>query len=374
MSASDEIHMRLALRQGRLGLGRTSPNPPVGAVVIRGGTVVGRGYHRRAGENHAEIEALRAAGRRAHGATLYVTLEPCNHHGRTPPCTEAVIAAGIQRVVIASIDPNPRVAGGGAERLRAAGLQVESGVLEAEGNELIVYFRKLITASSPFVTLKLAASLDGRIATADGQSRWITGEASRRHVHKLRDIHDAVLVGAETVIHDDPELTCRRRGGRNPLRVVVDGRLRLPLKAKLVTSARETPTLVFAGRAADPTKVARLRAAGVEVVLLPERNGLLSWARILAVLGKRGIASVLVEGGAQVAAALLVGRRVDRLNLFLAPKLIGGDGRPVLGSLGVRRLREALAVGPIEVRRFAQDLFLATDVATEKLHADQADR
>lgn len=370
MAARDDARfMRLALRAGRRGLGRTSPNPPVGAVVVKNGAVVGTGFHARAGLPHAEVEALRAAGRRARGATLYVTLEPCNHHGRTPPCSEAVLAAGIRRVVIGTSDPNPTVAGRGAERLRAAGLDVVSGVLQRECDELIAFFRRHVASGLPFVTLKLAASLDGRIATAAGESRWITGAASRRHVHHLRDIHDAVLIGAETALADDPELTCRRRGGRNPLRVVVDGRLRLSPTAKLVAGAATVPTLVFTARGADPARVDVLRRAGVEVVTLPARRGLLAWPRMLAELGRRDIASVLVEGGGQVAAALLRGGHVDRLNLFLAPKLIGGDGRPVLGPLGVRRLRDALALGTIEVRRFSGDLFLATTVGSH--HADE---
>lgn len=373
MAARDDARfMRLALRAGRSGLGRTSPNPPVGAVVVKNGAIVGSGFHARAGLPHAEVGALHEAGRRARGATLYVTLEPCNHHGRTPPCSEAVLAAGIRRVVIGTTDPNPKVAGKGAERLRAAGLDVETGVLQRECDELIAFFRKHVATGVPFVTLKLAASLDGRIATANGDSQWITGPASRRHVHLLRDQHDAVLVGAETAILDDPELTCRRRGGRNPRRVVVDGRLRLPPTAKLVATAGEVPTLVFTARGADAARVAALRSAGVEVVVLPARNGMLRWKRILAELGRRDVSSVLVEGGGQVAAALLRERQVDRLNLFLAPMLIGGDGRPVLGPLGVARLRDALALGNLEVRRFSGDLFLATSIGSR--HEDEPDR
>lgn len=366
--------MRLALRQGRRGLGRTSPNPPVGAVIVHRETVVGAGFHRRAGAPHAEVEALRAAAGRTRGATLYVSLEPCAHHGRTPPCVDAVLDAGIRRVVIGTRDPNPSVVGGGAERLRAAGLEVVTGILEEEADRLIAHFRVSATAGRPFVTLKLAASLDGRIATATGESRWITGAASRRHVHRLRDTHDAVLIGAETALRDDPDLTCRLRGGRNPLRVVIDGRLRLPATARLVTSAASTPTLVFTARSADRARVAALRDRGVDVVALPSRRSVVAWSDILAELARRDIASVLVEGGSQVAAALLAGGWVDRLNLFLAPLLIGGDGREVLGPLGVRHLNEALRLGPVEVRRFAEDVFLATEVRREKRDAEDHDR
>src|SRR5512135_2351615 len=231
--SDDARYMRLALRLGRRGLGRTSPNPPVGAVVVSGHTVVGRGYHHQAGMPHGEIEALTDAGARARGATLYVTLEPCAHHGRTPPCTDAVIAAGVRRVVFGTRDPNPTVSGNGMVRLRAARIAVTGGVLQPDCDELIAAFRKHVTTGLPLVTLKLAASLDGRIATATGESRWITGPESRLFTQRLRNEHDAILVGAQTVIRDDPELTCRLRGGRNPLRVVLDGRLRVPLGARV---------------------------------------------------------------------------------------------------------------------------------------------
>jgi diaminohydroxyphosphoribosylaminopyrimidine deaminase / 5-amino-6-(5-phosphoribosylamino)uracil reductase len=359
---ADEAFMRLALRLARRGLGRTSPNPPVGAVVVTNGVVVGRGYHRRAGEAHAEVEALRDAGRRARGATLYVTLEPCAHHGRTPPCADAVIAAGIRRVVIGTRDPNPSVPGNGMRRLRAAGLAVAGGVLQSACDELIAPFRKLVTTGLPFVTLKLAASLDGRIATAGGASRWITSEASRRHAHRLRAAHDAILVGAETVIHDDPQLTCRVRGGHNPLRIVLDGRLRLPLSARVLTNTASVATLVVTGRSAPQAKVRRIEALGVQVLRLPEQAGRVSIRRVLRTVGQRGLASVLIEGGAQVAAAALTASVVDRLVVFYAPKLIGGDGKPMIGPLGVRRMGQALQLGRLHVKRFASDVLVATEV------------
>ncbi len=359
----DDLHyMRLALRLARRGLGRSSPNPPVGAVVVAGQTVVGRGHHRRAGLPHAEVEALRAAGRRARGATLYVTLEPCAHHGRTPPCVDAVIAAGVRHVVIGAHDPNPSVPGNGRARLRAAGINVTSGVEQAACDELIAAFRKHITTGRPLVTLKLAASLDGRIATASGESRWITGEESRRYVHRLRDEHDAILVGAETVIRDDPELTCRLRGGRNPLRVILDGGLRLPLAARVLTNTRAAATLVVTGQHASAAKIRQIEARGAEVVRLPAKAGQVSLLRLMRVLGQRGIMSVLIEGGATVAAAALAARVVDRLRIFYAPKLIGGDGRPMLGPLGVRRLAQAPRLGPLRVKRLAADVLLATEV------------
>jgi len=358
----DAYYMRLALRVGRRGLGRTSPNPPVGAVVVAGRTIVGRGYHHKAGQPHGEAEALREAGARARGATLYVTLEPCAHHGRTPPCVDAVIAAGVRRVVIGTRDPNPHVRGNGAARLRAAGINVTIGVEQVACDDLIAPFRKHITTGLPLVTLKLAASLDGRIATATGEARWITGEVSRRYVHRLRAEHDAILVGAQTVRHDDPELTCRVRGGRNPLRVIVDGRLRLQLSAKVLTNTQAAPTLIVTGQQASAAKIRQIEARGAAVTCLPAAAGRFSMTRLMRALAKRNVTSVLIEGGATVAAAALAARVVDRLLIFYAPKLIGSDGRPMLGPLGVRGLAQAPRLGPLRVRRLAGDVLLATEV------------
>jgi diaminohydroxyphosphoribosylaminopyrimidine deaminase/5-amino-6-(5-phosphoribosylamino)uracil reductase len=357
--------MRLALRLGRRGLGRTSPNPPVGAVVVADEAIVGRGYHRRAGAPHAEIEALRVAGARARGATLYVTLEPCAHHGRTPPCTDAIVAAGVRRVVLGTRDPNPSVTGNGMRRLRAAGIEVDSGVEQAACDELIAAFRKHVTTGLPLVTLKLAASLDGRIATASGESRWITGEDSRRFAHRLRATHDAVLVGAETVIRDDPELTCRIRGGRNPLRVILDGRLRVPLRAQVLTKTGAAATLVCTGRRAPVAKVRRMQQQGVEVLRLPDRAGGIGMKQLMRALGQRGIMSVLIEGGATVAAAAISTRVVDHVLIFYAPKLIGGDGRPMLAPLGIRRLAHAPRLRRLQVKRFAADVLVATEMVAD---------
>lgn len=353
----DEHYMRQALLLGRRGVGRTSPNPPVGAVVVRRGEIVGRGFHRRAGTAHGEAAALRDAGARARGATLYVTLEPCAHHGRRPPCVDAVLGSGVRDVVVGTRDPNPNVRGGGIERLRRAGLAVRYGVLRAECDELIAAFRKHVSTGLPFVTLKLAASLDGRIATATGESRWITGAASRSYVHRLRNEHDAVLVGAETVIQDDPELTCRVRSGRNPLRVIVDGRLRLAHKSRVVRDGK-APTIVYT--ATDPSTARRRRfeAGGAELVRLPAKDGRISLRRVLRDLGKRDVMSVLVEGGAEVAAGFLAARLVDAAYLFYAPKLIGGDGRSMLGGLGVERLRRALQLPSPVVERLGEDLLV----------------
>lgn len=347
--------MREALRLARRGLGRTSPNPSVGAVVVRNGRIVGRGYTRPVGGPHAEVVALRDAGEKARGATLYVTLEPCAHHGRTPPCTDAVRAAGIRRVVIASRDPNPKVGGDGAGRLRRAGLEITTDVLRREGDEAIRFFRKHVTTGLPWVTLKLAASLDGRIATASGDSRWVTGEAARRLVHELRDTHDAVLVGAETVLRDDPALTCRHRGGRDPLRVVLDGRLRLPESAQVVREG----TLILTRKGAPAAKVARLRRRGATVVEVRGSGSAISWRAALAALGARDVCSLLVEGGGVVAATALRAAGVDELLLFYAPKLVGGEGRPMVADLGIRRMAGALPLQVVDVSRVGDDLLVA---------------
>ncbi|GIW44624.1 MAG: riboflavin biosynthesis protein RibD [Candidatus Binatia bacterium] len=358
--SDDERFMRLALRWARRGVGQTRPNPPVGAVVVNDGQVVGVGYHRRAGLPHAEAEALAQAGDRAAGATLYVTLEPCAHHGRTPPCTDAILRAGVARVVFGVPDPNPHVDGGGAEKLQAAGVHVVSGVAARACAELIAPFRKFIRTGRPWVTLKLAASLDGRAATVSGSSRWITNEKSRAYVHRLRAQHDAVLVGAGTVTRDDPELTSRSARSRvQPLRVVLDGQLSAPLAAR-VYDVTKAPTLVLTSERAPLEKVRALEERGVEVESLgPDPR--IPWSTVLDALGRRQLLAVLVEGGPQVAAEALRAGGVDRLLLFLAPKLIGGDGLPVIESLGVRDISEALALPPLRLRRFAGDWLVATE-------------
>jgi diaminohydroxyphosphoribosylaminopyrimidine deaminase/5-amino-6-(5-phosphoribosylamino)uracil reductase len=360
----DARFMRLALRLGRRGLGRTSPNPPVGAVVVRGRRVVGSGHHRRAGGPHAEIEALGEAGSRARGATLYVTLEPCNHHGRTPPCTEAVLAAGIRRVVFGVRDPNPHVRGAGARRLRRGGVEVQDGVEAAACRELIGAFARHATSGLPLVTLKLAASLDGRIATRTGASRWISGPAALRFVHRERNRTDAVMVGAGTVITDDPELTCRIRGGRDPLRVVVDGRLRIPLTARVLTNGAARGTLIATVMSKGST-VNALRRLGATVVVLPGKSGALSLRRLLRELGRRGVTSVLIEGGSRLAAGALREGVVDRLLLFLAPKLIGGDGIAMIGPLDVLRPANALALRDLRVSRLGEDVLIRASVGED---------
>jgi diaminohydroxyphosphoribosylaminopyrimidine deaminase/5-amino-6-(5-phosphoribosylamino)uracil reductase len=347
--------MARALELAARGLGRTWPNPPVGAVLVRAGRILGEGYHARAGAPHAEIAALRAAGRSA-GATLYVTLEPCTHHGRTPPCVDTLLRAGLRRVVVAIADPNPRVRGRGLARLRRGGIAVRLGPGGGEAARLTAGYRSWVLRGRPLVTLKLALTLDGRIAARSGHARWITSPGSRRLAHGLRDVTDALLVGARTVRADDPRLTCRLPGGRDPLRIVLwGGQKALSTRARVFGPGG--PTLVIGPQGASATNVARLRRRGIEVVLLPGRRRV-SFRALLRMLGSRGVTSLLVEGGGDVAAQALSARGVDRVVLFMAPTFLGADGVAAIGSLGLRRAGGGPAVELIGVGRSARDLVL----------------
>ncbi|MBI1948062.1 MAG: bifunctional diaminohydroxyphosphoribosylaminopyrimidine deaminase/5-amino-6-(5-phosphoribosylamino)uracil reductase RibD [Deltaproteobacteria bacterium] len=349
---ADAAMMVRALVEARRGVGRTAPNPPVGAVVVKDGVVVAVGHHARAGERHAEVVALDQVAGRARGATLYVTLEPCTHHGRTPPCVERVLAEGIARVVVGAVDPNPRVSGGGLDALRAAGVDarlVDDPVVAAQAAALIAPFGTAMTRSRPWVVLKIAATLDGRVASADGRSRWITGAAARSLVHELRDHVDAVLVGSGTVLADDPVLTVRdappRGDGsqrRDPRRVVVDGALRCDPRAR-VFGAR---SLVLHATTAPADRQRAFDDAGVERV--PAGASPVDLPSALAALGARGIHSVLVEAGPRLAAALVQAQLVDELWWLSAPTLLGGDAVPAVGPLGIAspaELRRMIVVG-----------------------------
>jgi len=361
-SSADARFMARALELARKGLGRTHPNPSVGAVLVRGGRIVGEGFTAPAGGPHAEVRALRAAGARAHGADLYVTLEPCAHVGRTPPCVDALLPLGLRRIVVATVDPNPRVRGRSIRRLRAAGVAVSVGVGADDANAVMAGYRSHVLRGRPLVMLKVASTLDGRIAARTADARWITGPAARRRGHELRDVHDAILVGAGTVRADDPELTCRIPGGRNPVRVVACGpALDLPGQAR-VLDVRAAPTLVVTPAGADMRKVARLRRRGVDVVAVPGRRGAISAAGLMKTLAARGITSLLVEGGATVAADLLAAGLVDRIAWFVAPSLLGADGVPAIASLGIDRAAAALRLDDVEVVRAGDDVLLTASV------------
>ncbi len=326
-SDDDQRWMGVALEEGAQGM--PSPNPHVGAVVVQGGKLVGRGHHERAGEDHAELGAVREAGAKAAGATLYVTLEPCNHVGRTPPCTDAIVAAGLTRVVIGCRDPNPHVAGGGLEKLREAGLRVDIACREAEAKKLIAPWAKFVTTGLPYVTLKLGLSLDGRIASRTGASKWVTGPEARARVHVLRAQHDAVVIGIGTALADDPRLTVRDAPGQSPLRIVFDTKLRLPLAGRLVQSAREVPTWVICTTDAPSSAEEQLVERGVEVLRAPpSAEGRIDPLAALRMMAARGIVAALIEGGAELAGSVLAGAAVDELHAFIAPILLGPRGRP----------------------------------------------
>lgn len=348
--------MAMALALAERGLGNVWPNPAVGCVLVRDGRVVGRGWTQPGGRPHAESEAIARAGAAARGSTAYVTLEPCNHHGRTPPCVDAMLEAGIARTVIAAVDPDPRVNGAGIERLRAAGMEVTVGCREAEACRLNTGFFLRMQHRRPLVALKLATSADGRIATASGDSQWITGSAARAEGHRLRLRHDAILVGSGTALADDPMLTCRLPGlaDRSPVRVVLDRRLRLRPDSQLAQSAAELPVWLFTA-SGDATGTAELRAAGVTVLPLSETHSGPMLHEVLATLAAQGITRLLVEGGATLATAFLRERLVDRLYQFEAPLLIGADGVPATHSLAVDRLVDAARWRRLEERSLGPD-------------------
>lgn len=354
----DRHYMQMALELAARARGRTSPNPMVGAVVVRDENVIGRGYHLRAGTPHAEVHALDEAGNEAKGATLYVTLEPCCHYGRTGPCSEAVIQAGISRVVVAMADPNPLVAGGGIGRLREAGIEVTLGVLEEEARELNEVFIKYITARLPFVVAKAAVSLDGKIATRSGKSKWITGPEARAYGHQLRDWYDAIMVGIGTVLADDPSLTARLPGGggRDPVRIILDSLARTPLNARILTQQSEASTMIAVTAGAPDERLEGLRQAGAEVLVVND-GPRVDLTELMKILGEREIASVLLEGGASVHGSALTAGIVDKVAWFIAPKIIGGREAPgPVGGPGVDDPSEAWEVERLKVSRLGPDL------------------
>ena len=351
----DETHiafMQRALDLARRAKGRTSPNPLVGAVIVKDGEVIGEGYHRKAGTPHAEVHALDAAGERAKGAVLYTNLEPCCHWGRTPPCTEALIRAGIAQVYVAEVDPNPSVAGKGVQQLQNAGINVHVGICRQEASDLNEVHRKYIKTGKPFVILKTAMSLDGKIATASGESQWITSEASRQRGHEVRDAVDAILVGRGTVARDNPALTTRLqdREGQDPTRIVLDSHGRTPTDARIFIVESEAGVIVAVTPAAPPENVNALKNAGTEVLTVPASQGKVCFKGLMEILGKREITSVLIEGGSEINASALAAGIVDKVMCFVAPKLIGGQNAPgPIGGGGIRSLTDASNLQRISV-------------------------
>lgn len=355
----DVSHMNAALALARRGLGGVWPNPAVGCILVKGRRVVGRGWTQPGGRPHAEVEALRRAGSDSRGATAYISLEPCSHHGQTPPCTEALIASGIRRAVIAIGDPDPRVSGRGEARLRAEGIAVTTGVSRAAAEGLNAGFFLKVTHGRPLVTLKAATTLDGRIATRTGDSQWITGADARIVAHRLRAEHDAVLIGSGTALADDPSLTCRLPGmeSRSPLRVVLDGRLRLLPTSKLAQTALQTPTWVVTLTGVDEARRQALTAMGVSVIELEaDCAGHPDPRAVLLELARRGLTRVMIEGGGVVASSFLEVGLVDRIVWFRAPRIIGADGIPAAASMEIENLEDAPLFFRTSVSEVAADV------------------
>ena len=360
-TTADRTFMRRALRLAARGAGRVSPNPMVGAVIVRDGKAIASGWHRGPGKDHAEADALKKVGFDAKGCDVYVNLEPCCHQDegkRTPPCVPALVSAGVRRVVIGTIDPNPRVAGRGLETLRKSGVEVVVGVLEDECRRLNAAFAKWVTTGRPRVTLKMGVTLDGRVADRWGTSRWVTCEASRDRVHRMRSVSDAVIVGLGTARLDDPLLLPRGlRGGHNPVRVVLDAEALLPPDSQLARTTDESPVIVMARQGADARRIATLEGAGIEVVRLPSDGVRLDLGALLDALGRRGITSILAEGGATLAASLLKEGRVDELVLFYAPRLLADPEAPAFAAdMGIRKLSDAQGFDVVSVERSGSDV------------------
>ncbi len=360
---NDEFYMKLALALARRGLGNTSPNPMVGAVIVKGGKIIGRGYHKRFGGPHAEINAISDAEGNLNGATLYVTLEPCCHKGKkTPPCLDTLLKDDWERVVIGTIDPNPKVNGKSVEILKQKGIETRVGVLQEECRRLNEVYFKYIQTRMPFVTLKFAQTLDGRIATATGDSKWISSEPSLKWAHRLRSLHDAVLVGVGTVLEDDPQLTVRLVRGRNPLRVVADSRLRIPLNSKTLKDQENAPTVIVATSQADIERKLALNVMGVEVLTVEEDGeGMVALKDLLQKLGQRNISSVLVEGGATTITSFIRQGLADKVVAIIAPRIMG-KGVETVGDLGILKVGRALKLSFDKVYRKGEDVIIEAGI------------
>lgn len=355
---TDQQWMRQVLRLAEKGRGRTAPNPMVGAILVKGGQVVGRGYHVRAGEPHAEIVALQQAGEKARGSTLYINLEPCTHFGRTPPCAPRVVEARVRRVVIGMMDPNPRVKGRGIQSLSQAGIDVQVGILEKECQRTNEAFCKYIIKKEPFVILKVASTLDGKTATQKGDSKWITGEVSRRFVHRLRDQSDGVLVGIGTILRDDPLLTARIKGGHDPYRVVLDSRLRIPERARVLEGS-PSKAIIATTEEGSNEKMERLERKGVQILVLNSKEGRIDLKTCLQSLGAIGIMTLLVEGGSEINGSFLDEGAIDKFYFFFSSKWIGDEKAPgIFGGHGVQDLSKTIKLNQLRFRRMGEDFLL----------------
>lgn len=353
----DEKYMQIALDLAKKGKGWTSPNPLVGAVIVKEGRVIGQGYHETYGQPHAEVNAMASAKEDVAGATLYVTLEPCSHFGKTPPCSDLVIDKKLQRVVVGAFDPNPLVAGKGIERLRNAGIEVVVGVLENECQRLNEVFMKYIITKEPFVVMKTAMSLDGKIATVTGESQWISGEASRRQVHNLRHELSGIMVGVETVIRDDPQLTARNANSKNPIRIVVDSQLRIPVESTILSQQNKVKTIVATTERVDKKRIKTLKNMGIEIVVTKEKSGRVDLRALMSTLGAMGIDSILLEGGATLNFSALEEGIVDKIQVYIAPKIIGGkNAKTAVEGAGIADLKEVFQLKRMTAGMVGEDL------------------
>lgn len=364
----DEKYMRLAMQLAGNAIGRTSPNPLVGAVIVKDNRVVGCGWHRKAGTPHAEVHALNQAGELAQGADVYVTLEPCAHYGKTPPCAKALVEAKVKNVYGGLLDVNPKVAGKGFKILEDAGIHVEYGFLQDELRKQNEVFFKWIEHKKPFIVLKAAMTLDGKIATATGQSKWITNETSRAYGYKLRDIYDGIMVGINTVIEDNPMLTARVDGGKNPIRIVVDSSLRIDINANVVQD-KSAKTIVATTDKADKDKILKLQAQDVDVIVVDkDENDKVDIEKLLDILGQKNICSILVEGGATLSGSFVAKKLVDKVYFFIAPKIIGGkEAKTPVAGTGILNLQEALTLKDIQIEKLEEDILIIGRVDKDKV-------
>ena len=364
----DEKYMRLAMQLAGNAIGRTSPNPLVGAVIVKDNRVVGCGWHRKAGTPHAEVHALNQAGELAQGADVYVTLEPCAHYGKTPPCSKALVEAKVKNVYGGLLDVNPKVAGKGFKILEDAGIHVEYGFLQDELRKQNEVFFKWIEHKKPFIVLKAAMTLDGKIATATGQSKWITNETSRAYGYKLRDIYDGIMVGINTVIEDNPMLTARVDGGKNPIRIVVDSSLKIDINANVVQD-KSAKTIVATTDKADKDKILKLQAQDVDVIVVDkDENDKVDIEKLLDILGQQNICSILVEGGATLSGSFVAKKLVDKVYFFIAPKIVGGkEAKTPVAGTGILNLQEALALKDIQIEKLEEDVLIIGRVDKDKV-------
>ncbi|MBS6600296.1 MAG: bifunctional diaminohydroxyphosphoribosylaminopyrimidine deaminase/5-amino-6-(5-phosphoribosylamino)uracil reductase RibD [Clostridium sp.] len=357
-----EGYMKLALELAKKGIGRVHPNPMVGAVIVKDGKILGQGYHKKCGEGHAEVNAFKDAEEKnenVEGAEMYVTLEPCSHFGKTPPCADKIIEKKISKVFIGTLDPNPLVAGRGVKKLKDAGIYVEYGILESECYKLNEVFMKYIVKKEPFVVMKTGMSLDGKIATYSGESKWITEERSREDVHNLRNELTGIMVGINTVLKDNPQLTCRVNGGRNPIRIIVDSNLKIPMDCKIVNTAKEVETIIATTDKANLDKINSLEDKGVKIIVVPSKNGKVNLKELMTILGKLKIDSILLEGGGTLNFSALEEGIVDKVKIYIAPKIIGGkDSKTPIEGKGIDNLKDAFKITNLSVSTIGEDILV----------------